>query len=159
MSVKLPPDSFALYVGLGPERSYSTVAEHYHCTKRAVVKCARREGWAQRLADIEAMARKQTDAKLAETISEIDERHRKLLRGIAARAMKALAEHPLETGMEGVRAAEIVVKLERLLVNQPTEHTTVTVEATTKAELDRFVIAPTSPDDDGEEEDDDGEDY
>lgn len=150
---KLPPDAFALYVALGLDRSFGAIAAHYKCSKQAVARASRREGWMPRLAEIKAAARKETDAKLAESVAEADERHRKMLRGMSARAMKGIAEHPIDNGMDSIRAAATVIKLERLLLNQPTSHSSVEVQATTKAEMERFLVSPETPEDD----DDDGE--
>jgi hypothetical protein len=42
--------------------------------------------------------------------------------------------------MEGVRAAELVIKLERLLAGESSERSTVTVEEVTRRELDRWLV-------------------
>ena len=45
MSGKIPPDALEYYLGLGPDRSYQKVADHYGVSKRAVTKLAARERW------------------------------------------------------------------------------------------------------------------
>ena len=86
---KLPEDAFAFYVALGATRSYETVAKHYGSHKRTVVRTADREEWMQRLAAIERKAREVTDAKLADQLAEMNDRHRKLLLAVASRAAGA----------------------------------------------------------------------
>ena len=55
------------------------------------------------------------------------------------RAVEALRSYPLTNGMEAMRAAEMVIKLERLIHGEPTERNAVSVEELIKreyAELD-----------------------
>jgi hypothetical protein len=125
---KLPDDAFAFYVALGLSRSYDTVAKHYHVHKRTVVRTVEREEWAKRLQAIERKAQEVTDSKLADDLHEMNLRHRKMMLAMAARAANALQSFPLRTGMEAIKAAECVIKLERLMVGQPTEQSALTVE-------------------------------
>lgn len=160
MTGKLPDDAFAFYVAMGPERSYRAVAEHYQTTKRTVTRAAMREDWSGRLASIEQKTRELTDSKLAGEMHEMQMRHRKLVLAIGARAAKAISEYPLTSGMEGMRAAEIAIKLERLLAGEPGERNQISIEQVTKRELERFVApARGSPEDDGEGEADADEDW
>jgi len=145
MSHKIPDDAFAYYVSLQEERSYEAVAKFYGVSRRAVTKAAARENWSERLEKIERDARERADKKLAEAVSEVHMRHRKMLQGMAGRAVKAIAEYPLTSGMEGMRAAEIVIKLERLIAGEPTER--VDVAGTIKRECQTLLLKP------GEEED------
>ena len=98
--------------------------------------------------EIEREAQARSDKALAESVAEIRARHLKMLKGIAGRAVKAIAEHPLNSGMEGVRAAEIVIKLERIIAGEPSERTEHMIAETTRREIDRFVVV------EGEDEDD-----
>lgn len=151
MTQKLPSDAFSFYAALGPERSYEAVAQQYQVSKRTVVRTAGKEQWIERLTDIDKRAREITDAKLATDTAERNARQRKLVQAMAARAAKAIAEFPLTSGMEGVRAAEVAVKLERLLAGEPSERTQVAIEKVTREELLRFVApAKGSQEDDGE---------
>lgn len=156
MTGKLPSDAFAMYVAMGPARSYQAIADHFKVVKRTVVRCAGREDWSGRLVEIETKTRAMTDAKLAGDLHEMQMRHRKLLLAIGARAAKAISEYPLTTGMEGIKAAEVAIKLERLLAGESNDHTQISVEMATKRELERF-IAPAvgSAEDDGEGDDED----
>ena len=40
MNRKIPPDAFAYYFSLGPNRSYLAVAKHFGVSKQAVTKLA-----------------------------------------------------------------------------------------------------------------------
>lgn len=143
---KLPEDAFAFYVGLGAERSYQAVAEHFGVTKRTIVRAATREGWTARLAAIEASAQERADAKLAEGLAQTRERHLKLLRAMASRAAQAIQAYPLTNGMEGMRVAEMTIRLERLIMGEPTERAGISVEQITRSEIERLlVVDPTSP--------------
>ena len=57
MSRKIPDDAFSAYCAMGPERSYRVLADKYEVSKRAITKLAAREGWLERLANIEREAR------------------------------------------------------------------------------------------------------
>lgn len=140
MSQRIPEGAFEFYVGLGAARSYQTVAERYGVTKRAILKHASKEQWTERLGKIQEEARAEVDKRLATDMAEMQERHKRMLRAVASRAVAAIKEHPLSTGMEGVRAAELVIKLERLLAGEPSERATVSVEETTRREMERWLV-------------------
>ena len=140
VTTRIPPEAFDFYVGLGPERSYRLVADRYGVSKRAITKLAVREDWAARLQKIECQARERSDAKLTETVEEMRTRHLTLLKAMSARVVTALREFPLNSGMEAMRAAETVIKLERLISGEPSERTELTVEETTKREMARWLV-------------------
>jgi hypothetical protein len=143
---RIPEDAFEFYVGLGARRSYQAVADHCGVTKRAVLKHATKERWVERLEEIQDEARIESDKKLAADLAEMHERHRRMLRAVAGRAIAAIKEHPLASGMEGVRAAELVIKMERVLAGESTERTAVSVEEVTRRELDRWLVPMEVPD-------------
>jgi len=149
---KIPPDAFEFYHSLGTGRSYQAVADEYGVTKRAVTDFAKRETWSKRLEAIEREAREQSDKKIAETLEEIRSRHLKTLRAMNARALSALQQFPLNSGMEAMRAAEMVIKLERLVVGEPSERTEVGIEEITRREVTRFLEVAVDDDDDDDEE-------
>ena len=138
MHRRIPSDAFDFYVSLDTKRSYRAVAEHYGVSKRAVTKCAGREKWSERLARIESTAREKSDQRLAETIEDMRTRHLKTIRAMSARALRALSEYPLTTGMDGMRAAELAIKLERLVAGEATDRTA-TVEETVRRESERWL--------------------
>jgi hypothetical protein len=140
MNRKIPPDAFELYVSMGPERSYQEVAERCGVSKRAVQSCADREEWTERLARIEQQAREQSDKRLAEALEDIRSRHLKTLRAMNGRALEALKGYPITSGMDAIRAAEMVIKLERLIVGDPTDRNAVTLESTVRREYERWLV-------------------
>jgi len=143
--MKLPADAFGYYVALGPARSYQAVADHFGVAKRTVVREAARDGWPARLQTIELKARESTDKKLADDLSEMETRHRRMLRAMASRAAKGLSELPITNGMQAIKAAEIVIKLERLLAGEPGENEGASVEQIIKRE---FALLMTTDDED-----------
>lgn len=153
---RIPEDAFAYYVGLGVERSYEQVAKYCKVNKRTVVREAGRQHWTERLKKIEDDARVRADARLAVELEEMQVRHAKLLRALAARAAKAIADHPLRSAMEGARVVELVIKMERVALGQAAERSQVSVEAATRQEFERFIVpAKGSAEDDGEVDGDD----
>ena len=148
----IPPEAFDYYVSLGLDRTYQQVADKYGVSRRGVQKAADRENWGERLDKIEQEAQERSDKLLGETVAEIKARHRKMLKGMAGRAVKAISEFPLQSGMEGMRAAEIVIKLERLIAGEPSDRTEHTIAEVTRREIDKFLVVQDDDDDDELEE-------
>ncbi len=48
-----------------------------------------------------------------------------------------LQQHPLSSSMEAIRAAELAIKLERLIMGEASERTAVTAEETVRKEMSR----------------------
>lgn len=136
---RLPRDAFEQYVALGDERSYALLAQRLGVSKRAVTKRATKEGWAERLARIEQAARERSDDHMADAISEMNRRHLATLKVMGARVVQALMEHPLDSGMEAIKAAEIVIKLERLVAGDESDRNVIDVEAVTREEMQRLL--------------------
>jgi hypothetical protein len=151
---RLPPDAFNFYVALGSERSHKLVADHFDVHKRTVTRTADRENWNERLAAVEKEARENSDKQLAKDLGDQRLRHRKMLTAMASRAARALQEYPLTSGMEGIKAAELVIKLERLLSGEATERTSLDIEQVVRREYQDFMIVE---EEDGEEVDHDEE--
>ena len=139
MSGRIGDDAFEFYVSLGPARCHEAVAKRYDVTRRAVSKCATREDWTSRLAKIESQARDLSDKRLAAELGDMRGRHLTTLKAMHARALTALKQFPLTSGMEAMKAAEMVIKLERLVAGEASERTAISVEEVTKRELDRWV--------------------
>lgn len=164
--------AFSLYIALGVNRSYELVGRHFGVSKRTIVAVARRESWSRRLAEIDVAARKIADQEFGETLAETRERHLRLVRAMSMRAARAIQKHELESAWDGIRAAEIAVKLERVILGLVAERTSLSVEATTRAEMDKFLqpaedaedlgnaddLGDAAIDDDGDERDDVDED-
>ena len=148
---KLGDDAFAYYVSLGDERGYQAVADHFKVSKRTVVTTAKRDNWAERLQKIERDARANSDLKLQETVEARNLRHAKMLRAAAMRAAKALQDFPLTSGMEGIKAAEMVIKLERLMAGEPGDRTELDIKEVTKREIQTLLttrpVGADGPDD------------
>jgi hypothetical protein len=135
----LPGDAFSFFVALGPGRTQQAVADHFDVSIRTVQRAAKTEDWPGRLVGVEKEARQAADKALAEDLAEMQLRHRKLLRAMAARSAKAMSDFPLTDGMQAIKAAEIVIKLERLLAGEPTERTSLNIEETIKREYWRWL--------------------
>lgn len=153
---KLPKDAFEHYVGLGPERSYQAVADHYQVSKRAVTDLARREQWQQRLLGIEQEARQRSEARLLESLEQMNERHLKTLQVIQRKALEALRSMSLGSAMEAVRALDITIQKERLIRGEPSDRTELTMEHAIRREYDRWLVA--NDVDEGDSEEDKAED-
>ena len=151
---KIPADeAFAYYAVLGTARSYRAVAERYGVSKQAVVKIASRDNWIERLEAIEEQARQRSEAKLVESLEEMRTRHLKMVRAMHSRALAGLKEYPIGSGMDAMRAAEMSIKLERLIAGEASQRSEVSIEEVTRRELDTLVVT-----DDGDEDDQDQED-
>jgi hypothetical protein len=97
------------------------------------------------------------EEKLVDELTERKLLQRKLVKGIGMRAAKALSDFPLKSGYEGIKAAELAIKLERLLDGEATENTSVDLEAVIRkecAELLSVEETDDEPDLDGVDDED-----
>jgi len=136
---KVPSDAFDVYVRLGPTRSYEAVAKHFRVTKGAITKRAIREHWQARLAQVEAAARSRSDAKLVDTIEEMNARHLKIVQAVVGKALQALQAMPIDSGMDAVRALDLCIRQERIIRGEPGERSAVSVEEVIKREYERWM--------------------
>jgi hypothetical protein len=132
---KLPADAFDAYLALGERRSYSTIAKQYGVSKRCVTKRASQEGWTERLAKIEADARAISDHKATEELAAMRERHLATLKVMGMRVLAALRDCTIKDGMDAIRAADITIKLERLLAGEVSKRTELSVAEVTRHEM------------------------
>jgi uncharacterized DUF497 family protein len=116
---KLEGEAFDYYVSLGINRSQKAVAKHYGVSLRTVARRAVKENWSTRAAVIDAKAQIIGDEKRAETIGEMNSRHITVLRAIQSRALRAVQDYPLKSGLHGMRMAELTIRLERLIRADP----------------------------------------
>src|SRR5262249_23248859 len=150
MRNRIPPDAFEYYLGLGPRRGYAAVAQHFGVSVRGVTKRALKEGWQARLARIEEDARRKADEQAAETLQAVNGRHLKMLRAIQAKAVQALQAMPLDSALAAVRALDLSIKQERLILGEPSERTEVAVEQLVRREHERWMkLAGCDEEDDG----------
>jgi hypothetical protein len=136
---RIPTDAFEVYVRLGPERSYQAVADKLGVAKRSITRLATRGRWQERLVQIERDAHERTREKLTETMEAITTRHLKMTRAVQAKALAALQALPLDSGMDAVRALDLAIKQERLILGEPNERTAVSIEDTIKRQYERWM--------------------
>ena len=140
----LPPEALSFYLSLGHVRSYQSVADHFGVTKRAVTKRAARDGWQDRVSEVEHQAQERATQKAIETLDQMNDRHLKALRVIQGKAIQTLKEMPLGTAMEAVRSLDLAIKHERTIRGEPSERTAVCVEDQIRGEYARW-LAPEDP--------------
>jgi len=139
VSARIPTNAFEYYVALGPGRSYRAVADRFGITKRAVAKHATKEGWPARLVRIEEDARKKSDARAADALEEMNDRHLKIAKALQARALESLTRMPLEASRDVIRALELGVRQERLIRGEPTEREA-SIEEITRREIATLLV-------------------
>ena len=150
---KIPPDAFTYYFSLGPDRSYERVATRYGVTKRAVTRFAHRDRWQERLLEAERKAREDADQKAAKAIEAMNERHLKAARFLQTKALTELQQKPLSEAISAVKAFEVGIRTERLVLGEPSERTEMDVAQIIKREYERW-MAPAG----AEERDSGGDD-
>ncbi len=150
MTRKIPPDAFSYYVGLGLDRSYQALADHYAVSKQAVVKAAKRDRWQERLVEIERKAQEGADQRAVDNLEAMNGRHLKTLQAIQARALEALRTMPLASAMEAVRALDMCITKERLVRGEPSDRTAVSVEDAIRREYDRWMVPKDSTGEDAD---------
>ena len=140
MRARIPDEAFDFYLGLGPDRTYEAVAKRFKVSLGGVKKVALRESWQARLAEIEDEVQARLDKRFADEAEEMRDRHLKTVRAMMGRALKGLQQYPLASGMEAIRAAELAIKLERLIMGEASERTAVTAEETVRKEMSRWLV-------------------
>lgn len=144
MKRKLPPNAFEFYVGLGAQRSYKAVADHYGASKTAVTNLAERERWQDRVAAVERAARERSDQRAIETIESMNARHLRTLQVIQGKALERLKVTQLETAMDAVRALDLSIRQERLIRGEPSERTAIDLEDLVRREYQRWTTPETT---------------
>jgi len=145
VSRKLPDDAFEAYVAMGAKRSYEALAQRYGASKRAIAKKASRENWSERMAKIEQGVRQKSDEGMVDAMAEMRERHMGTVKAMGLRALAALKEYPLTSGMDAIRAAEIAIKLERLLAGEPGERSELAIAEVTREEIQKLLTTAPLP--------------
>ena len=145
MKRKLPPEAFEFYIGLGIGRGYQAVASHYEVSKGTVSSLAKKDNWQERLTRIERDARSKADGKALETLEQVNERHIKAARVIQAKALEGLRNMSLETAKEAVRALDLGLKQERLVLGEPSERTAISIEDKIEREYERWLVGSPQP--------------
>ena len=150
MAAKLPHPAFEFYFGLGPGRSYQTVAYEFGVSKKSVTKRATSECWQDRLAKLEEKSRQNAEKKALETLDGMNDRHLKSLRVIQGKALETLKNLPLSSAMEAVRSLDLAIKQERVIRGEPGDRTAVSVEDVIKREYGRWLSVETETNDDND---------
>lgn len=140
MSGKIPEDAFETYVGMGPGRSYAALAAKLGVDKRSVVRLARKEAWAERLAKIQEEVRAATDKKLAADLQAVRERQLQQARFLQGQAVKAMKDLSPKEAVKMATALNIAWKHELLLLGEPTDRHASTVEEVTRREIESMVL-------------------
>ena len=136
----MPADCFDYYVGLGADRSYQAVADHFGVSKTAVVNKATKENWQERVDRLEANAREAADQKLGESLEQMAVRHLRSYKAVQAKALETLKNMSLDNAMDAVRALDLAVKGERLTRGEPSDRTALSVEDAIRREFDRWTV-------------------
>ena len=110
--MKLPSDAFEYYVGLGTDRSYRLVAEHFGVSKRAVTHRATAENWQERLHAIHEVARVRAEEAITESLTEMYARHLKLLRIVQGKALETLKSLPMTSAWDACKALDLSIRHE-----------------------------------------------
>jgi hypothetical protein len=139
MRNRIPESAFDYYFGLGPGRTYAAVAQHFGVSVRGVTKRALHGGWQARLAKIEEAARQKADDKAAESLEAINGRHLKMLRAIQAKALQGLQRLPLDDAMDCVRALDLAIRQERVVIGEPGDRSAIDVQEVIRGEYERWM--------------------
>ena len=111
--MRLPPTAFAYYLGLGPERSYQKVAEHFGVSRQAVAKRGKKEDWCMEVARHEEKERQRANQAASDSLAEMNERHRKTLQIVQKKALEALRTTSTMRAKEAASVLVAAIKSER----------------------------------------------
>jgi hypothetical protein len=137
---RIPQDAFECYYALGQARSYEALAERYGVSRRAIAKVAAKEGWKERVRELDLTARQRATEKLLETAEEMSARHLKVLRFIQSKAIEAIRSMPSDSAMDGVKAYTAAVNQERLVRGEPTERAELDIAEVVRRESARWLL-------------------
>lgn len=126
--MKLPPEAYSYYLGLGASRSYALVAKHYGCSKRSVTVRAVRDGWTAKLKASQKRLVAVVEMATEESVAQMCERHLAQLQLVQRKAMDALATFPIETAADAVRLMILALRHERLVRGEYTGKTSVSMD-------------------------------
>jgi transposase len=111
---KLDEAAFEHYVALGVGRSYRAVAREFKVSTRTVAKCASRENWQERLAELTRQAKLNSDQRLIGLLVERNQALARILERQRA-ALAALEELPMQSAAEAAVVLQRGILLERRL--------------------------------------------
>jgi hypothetical protein len=138
MERKIPSEAFDFYAAMGVKRSYSAVAEKFGVTKVAVVNCAKRERWQERLEQIESKARASSDAKALQSREELSEHYIAVWKAAERRALEGLRNYPITSALDAARVLHMATRNVLLLRGEPTERVE-SVETIVRREYERWM--------------------
>ena len=145
MAGKIPLDAFECYVGMGPKRSYESLAQKYGVSKRSIVKRAKRDGWQGRVAEIEARAQERATERAVDTLEEVKVRHLKTFKAVQLKALESLKSLLFKDPLDAVKAMDIAARQELLALGEPSERTAVAVEDVIRREYERWLVSEVQP--------------
>ena len=145
---KLPHDAYEYYLALGSDRSYQAVADHFGVRKQTVTSRAVSEKWQERVEKVERAAREEAERELQRQLVEGKKLHFKTCRAILSKAVETLKAVPMTSAMDAVRAIDMAIRNERMLLGEPTERQAVSVEEILRKEVREWVV-PAGQENDG----------
>lgn len=137
--LKLPASAFDFYWRLGPKRTIAAVAEEYDCSREAVENRAEWDQWRERLTAIERGVVDGIQRAAIREVLDMNERHLEAVRTIQRQALLQLQKKPIDNTPDALRALDMALKHERLVLGQPTEHTQIGIGDVIKRELADWV--------------------
>lgn len=118
-----PSGSFEFWISeTGGNRKINALAKEYgvcHNTASGWIKDGR---WNIRAEKIDAIVNKKTDSELVETLAQMNMRHVEDCRALWEKAAQFLADKPIKSTQDALKALELSSKIERLARGESTEN-------------------------------------
>jgi len=142
MGRKIPDDAYEDYLAMGTERSYQALAERYGVSKTAIVQRAKKEGWQERIENLQRESQQRAENQVLDEMDKIRERQLAEARFLQHRALKALQDADPSKCGQLANALNIAWKHELLLLGEPTDRQA-TVEEVMRQEMrDLLKVVP-----------------
>jgi hypothetical protein len=137
---KLPHDAFEFYLALGTGRGYQAVAEHFGVSN-----------WPRQVADREKDVQARVAQNADAVLDDVVERHLKLVRFVQRKALEKLRSLPMSTTAEAVRALDVAIKHERMIlgVGDAEDQSALDMAEIVKRESERWLKTVDVPPGDG----------
>jgi len=116
---------------MGPDRSYTAVANHFSVSKQTVVKRATHDGWQAKIRAHHDAVEQETADEALESIARMNKRHLQELRLIQSKALQVLISMPIGTARDAVLAIMASLKMERLIRGEPTSRSVIDMSVET----------------------------
>lgn len=144
-------EAFTYFCSLGGSRTYAKVAEQYGVSDRTVEKWGADGNWQRRAREWDKIQIEQERELLAEEVRKVAKEQLSMAKFIRHKAFHDLKTLDFEDANGAVKAIEMAMKQERLILGEPSERAEVSVKEEIQQAYDRWLVIDGEDDDEEEQ--------